>query len=547
MLTPVRGPCPFWRGDIRSAAGGEHILRCETGLHRSASEACRSEFAGADRAASEMCRRDNFAYSPLSADLSVAGATPFVGRSPASSIGRVFAGCGLEIGRGGCLVGGSHHIGSVSGEIEHVLHACDIVGVETAEYSTSGAFSVVKLQLSWARAALRFLEFVAMRPKGGSTSSTLSMTAAVALARSQTTWVAVLVASSKWVSTLGTRRASRRACATARIASSRIASATLLLLSFACASRPATEPRCDARRQAAPLHPHACCRARTKAAPSLSTPKRRRIGCAQWWPARTAIPSRSSALPTSSARQPSTRNETTPARSRGCADQPHAGNASQTRHGRLDQFVLVRARSPPCRCGRDSRSPRQAHGVGDVAGAGLEAFRRGLIERALEGDVGDHVAAALPGRHGVEHRLLAVDHADARRARTSCGPRARRSRRRAPARRCACARPIARRRPAPARRGDAPTAIISRAGVTVPSALETVRQRDDAGARVEELLIFVEPDVAVIVDRRDAQLRAGRGAKLLPGHDIGVVLQLGDDDLVAGPARCGGPSSARRD
>ena len=44
----------------------------------------------------------------------------------------------------------------------------------------------------------------------------------------------------------------------------------------------------------------------------------------------------------------------------------------------------------------------QADRVGDVAGAGLEARRRVLVRRALEGDVLDHVAAALPGRHGLE-------------------------------------------------------------------------------------------------------------------------------------------------
>ena len=38
----------------------------------------------------------------------------------------------------------------------------------------------------------------------------------------------------------------------------------------------------------------ACCRARATRAPWLSSPKRRRIGCAQWWPERTAMPSWSS-------------------------------------------------------------------------------------------------------------------------------------------------------------------------------------------------------------------------------------------------------------
>ena len=44
----------------------------------------------------------------------------------------------------------------------------------------------------------------------------------------------------------------------------------------------------------------------------VSTPRRRRMGCAQWWPARTAIPCRSSATPISSVFKPSSVNDSTP-------------------------------------------------------------------------------------------------------------------------------------------------------------------------------------------------------------------------------------------
>ena len=60
-----------------------------------------------------------------------------------------------------------------------------------------------------------------------------------------------------------------------------------------------------------------------------------------------------------------------------------------------------------------------------------------------------------------------------------------------------------------------------------------LRQRDDARAGSEELLVLVEQDVAVVVDRGDAQPRARLEAELLPRHDVGVVLEPGDDDLVA--------------
>src|SRR6185437_16252353 len=58
----------------------------------------------------------------------------------------------------------------------------------------------------------------------------------------------------------------------------------------------------------------------------------------------------------------------------------------------------------------------EADGAGNVGRAGLEAMRR-LLEGGLgEGHFHDHVAATLPGRHAVEQRLLAIEHADARRA-----------------------------------------------------------------------------------------------------------------------------------
>ncbi len=76
-------------------------------------------------------------------------------------------------------------------------------------------------------------------------------------------------------------------------------------------------------------------------------------------------------------------------------------------------------------------------------------------------------------------------------------------------------------------------AVISRTGVTVPSALETCVIETMRVLRIEQLFIFLENDLAAIVDRRDAQPGAGLGAEHLPGHDIGVMLEPGDDDLVA--------------
>jgi hypothetical protein len=63
----------------------------------------------------------------------------------------------------------------------------------------------------------------------------------------------------------------------------------------------------------------------------------------------------------------------------------------------------------------------------------------------------------------------------------------------------------------------------------VPKAFET----DDACARAEQLFVFIEEDVAVVVDRGDAEPRSCLETQLLPGNDIGVMFQPGDDDLVA--------------
>jgi hypothetical protein len=97
----------------------------------------------------------------------------------------------------------------------------------------------------------------------------------------------------------------------------------------------------------------------------------------------------------------------------GRADQANAGDRLDPLRGVGKQVMLVAGDvldADPLHI-VDRRA--QANGVGDVAGAGLEARRHALVEGALEGDVGDHVAATLPGRHVFENVALAVHDADA--------------------------------------------------------------------------------------------------------------------------------------
>ena len=59
-----------------------------------------------------------------------------------------------------------------------------------------------------------------------------------------------------------------------------------------------------------------------------------------------------------------------------------------------------------------------------------------------------------------------------------------------------------------------------------------VRQRHQPRARVQQLLVLVEQHLPVVVDRRDADLRALLGGQQLPRHDVRVVLEPGEHDLV---------------
>ena len=60
-----------------------------------------------------------------------------------------------------------------------------------------------------------------------------------------------------------------------------------------------------------------------------------------------------------------------------------------------------------------------------------------------------------------------------------------------------------------------------------------VRHGDELRARREHALEHVEVDVARLVEGDDREARALLLAEHLPGHDVRVVLEAGDEDLVA--------------
>ena len=199
----------------------------------------------------------------------------------------------------------------------------------------------------------------------------------------------------------------------------------------------------------------------------------------------------------------------------------------------VEQVLLV---------GRDARDADPAEVVdrgaeadraADVRRAGLEAVRQVVPGRALEGHREDHVAAALPGRHGGEQRLARVEHADAGRAvHLVRGERVEVAAERLHVHGQVRDRLGAvdhGRDPALAGRGDEIRERQHRA-----ERVRDVGEGDDARARAEQAEVGLEVDDAAPVDRHDAKRRARLRGEQLPGHDVRVVLEARDDDLVAG-------------
>src|SRR6202021_1079500 len=71
-------------------------------------------------------------------------------------------------------------------------------------------------------------------------------------------------------------------------------------------------------------------------------------------------------------------------------------------------------------------------------------------------------------------------------------------------------------------------------GVDGAEGVRDVADGYHACARVEQLGVLVEDQVAAVVDGNNAQKRAGFLAQHLPGDDVGVVFQARDDNFVAG-------------
>ena len=164
---------------------------------------------------------------------------------------------------------------------------------------------------------------------------------------------------------------------------------------------------------------------------------------------------------------------------------------------------------------------------------GLEALRRHLIGGFFEGDGLDHVAAALPGRHGVKDHTLAVKHADAGwPVGLVTGEHVEIAIQslhidRHPGRGLAAAD-----QHLGARSVDKPhNGLDSR---DMAGDIRNVSDGDELGASAKAVLESVKIQRTPIVDRNNDKLDPDTIAQQLPRNDIGMVLKLGEHHLVAG-------------
>jgi len=213
-------------------------------------------------------------------------------------------------------------------------------------------------------------------------------------------------------------------------------------------------------------------------------------------------------------------------------EQPQAGNGEQQRRG-IGQQILLR---PLDRMHADPlhvlQGRGQTHGVGDVAGTGLEALGRILVKVALKGDVADHVAAPLPGGHGTQQIPLGVENADAggsvdlvTREHIEIHVQGLHIHRRV---------------------GNALGSVQQDQG-TMPmgdrdhllngrdraQGIGDLGEGDQLRAGVEQMLVRFQDHLAGVIHWGDPQPGSLLMGQLLPGHDVGVMLEMGEHDLIA--------------
>ena len=187
----------------------------------------------------------------------------------------------------------------------------------------------------------------------------------------------------------------------------------------------------------------------------------------------------------------------------------------------------------PCEC---IDRGTEADGAADVRRAGLELVGqcrcRSSSRSSPTGSCRRRPATAASRRAAPRGRTARRY----RSARTACGRKSSRNRSPAPARPPACAAPPGRRRRAPARRAR----WRARDHRAAPEVWCRARWRRGRRRRCACAVPAAPRRLELDLAARDPWARRRSRAPVclaehLPGHDVGVVLQLGDQHLVAGP------------
>ena len=198
------------------------------------------------------------------------------------------------------------------------------------------------------------------------------------------------------------------------------------------------------------------------------------------------------------------------------------------------QLDLLPAERRPVERGEPGGGGTHADHRADRGRAGLEAVRRRGVGRALDLDPPDHLAAAQERRQLGQQLLAAPQGAGAGGAEhlvgregvevAAQGPDVER-----PVRRALGAVQDQER---PHRVGGLAQAADLGHG---PGDVGGVGDGDDAGAGCDQALQAVVGEPALLGDRDRAHAGTGALGHHLPGHDVAVMLELRDQDLVARP------------
>ena len=215
------------------------------------------------------------------------------------------------------------------------------------------------------------------------------------------------------------------------------------------------------------------------------------------------------------------------------ADATHAGRVGDRRLGVGEQFAFAGVDALHAQRAQPVARRGQADRLGDRRGAGLEAGGRRGEGGAREGDPFDHLAAAAPRRHGVEHGGLRIEHADAGRA----VELVRREGEEVAVERRHVDRPVRHRlRRIDQHPGADGVRLARQLGHRIDRAQRVgdVDQRHQLDPPVEQAVEGVEVQRAIVKQRARHQFGAGQLSGDLPGHDVGMVLHAGDQHAITG-------------